>query len=75
MLGKPKILPLKWLDGNMADAKNDRAEQKSTFRLPKQLHRALKIHSIESDRKMSDLLTEAVDQYLKNAKSKRKRIA
>jgi hypothetical protein len=59
----------------MAKDDNTDAERKSTFRLPQKLHRALKIHSIESDRTMSDLLTEAVEEYLKAAKSKHKRSA
>lgn len=57
------------------DDKNERGDQKSTFRLPKKLHRALKIHSIESERNMSELLAEAVDLYLKGAKPKQKRSA
>lgn len=55
----------------MASQPDDK--QKSTFRLPQKLHRALKIHSVQNDRKMSDLLTEAVEQYLKGAKVKQKR--
>ena len=49
-------------------ATTPREEQKSTFRLPKNIHRALKIHAAQTDRKMSDLVSEAVQDYLKTQK-------
>lgn len=42
-------------------------DQKSTFRLPKKIHRALKMKAAQTDRPMSDLLVEAVNRYLKSA--------
>ena len=37
---------------------------KSTFRLPKELHRRLKIRAVEMDRPLGELLIEALEIYL-----------
>lgn len=42
---------------------------KTTLRIPKDLHKQLKIRSVEEERDMQELATEALQQYL--AKPKR----
>jgi len=37
---------------------------KTTLRLPKDLHKELKIRAIQQDREMQDVFEEAVRQYL-----------
>jgi predicted DNA-binding protein len=40
---------------------------KTTFRIPADLHRRLKIRAVEQGRQMSDLLIEATELYLPQA--------
>lgn len=42
-------------------------KQKSTFRVPKDLHTALKIRAVETGSTVSALVAKAVDEYLKRA--------
>ena len=38
---------------------------KSTFRLPKELYRRLKIQAVQENRAVTDLLVDAVELYLR----------
>lgn len=42
---------------------------RSTFYLPKQLHRQLKMAAIDEDKEMSEIVEELVAQWLKSRKS------
>lgn len=41
---------------------------KSTFRLPRELYRRLKILAVQENRPIADLLTDAVELYLSRAR-------
>lgn len=41
---------------------------KSTFRVPKDLYRKLKIRAVEENRPIASILTEAVELYLSRAR-------
>ncbi len=43
---------------------------KSTFRLPKELYRRLKHRAVEENRPIGDVLADAVELYLSQAKPK-----
>jgi predicted DNA-binding protein len=40
---------------------------KSTFRLPAQLHQRLKIRAVQENRRIADVLIDAVELYLSRA--------
>lgn len=40
---------------------------KTTLRIPKELHKQLKIRAIEEEREMQELAADALEQYLSNS--------
>lgn len=54
--------------GRMAEHPDAEPEMtKTTLRIPKDLHRKLKIRAVEQDREMSELAAEAIEQYLEGS--------
>jgi predicted DNA-binding protein len=59
------------LDGNMAE----RAQlslipvAKTTFRIPKEMHRRLKIRAIQEGRQMADIVVDAIETYLSSRRA------
>jgi predicted DNA-binding protein len=40
--------------------------RKTTFRMPADLHRRLKIAAVQENRQMADILVDAIETYLSN---------
>ena len=56
------------MDGGMAD-RNQLSlipTRKTTFRMPVDLHRRLKITSVQENRQMADIVVDAIETYLSN---------
>ena len=43
---------------------------KSTFRLPAELHRRLKIRAVQENRPIADLLSDAIELYLSRGRKR-----
>jgi predicted transcriptional regulator len=56
------------MDGNMATRLQLTLipMRKTTFRMPVDLHRRLKIAAIQENRQMADILVDAIETYLSN---------
>jgi predicted transcriptional regulator len=42
----------------------DRPMKKTTVNIPKQVHKDLKVLAVKQDRELSEVVTEALEQYL-----------
>jgi hypothetical protein len=56
------------MDGGMADRLQLSLipMRKTTFRMPVDLHRRLKIRSVQENRQMADIVVDAIETYLSN---------
>lgn len=59
-------MPSSHLDGNMADKSQLSLipMTKTTFRIPREMHRRLKIEAVQESRQMADIVVDAIETYL-----------
>ena len=64
----PATVPYSPVDGKMADKLqlSLMPTRKTTFRMPVDLHRRLKITSVQENRQMADIVVDAIETYLSN---------
>ena len=61
-------MPYSLMDGGMADRLQLSLipTRKTTFRMPVDLHRRLKITAVQENRQMADIVVDAIETYLSN---------